>query len=94
MLDIPNSQIYVGTMTKLIDEAFKAVRRLSPHHQDAIALAIFKLAGATAAEPVPLSPEESEAIARSQAAAARGEFATDEEIEAIWAKYGARHEDL
>jgi hypothetical protein len=49
---------------------------------------LFQLAGTDLAEPVPLSPEEREAIARSQDAAARGDFATDEEMQAIEAKYG------
>ena len=75
-------------MTKLLDDAIEAVRQLSPHDQDEIARAIFQLAGTAPAEPVPLSPEECEAIARSKAAAARGEFATDEELRAISAKYG------
>jgi predicted transcriptional regulator len=74
-------------MTKLLDEAFEAVRRLTPDQQDDIARAIFELAGSDLTEPVPLSPEEQEAIARSKAAAARGEFATDEEMQAVWAKY-------
>ena len=38
--------------------------------------------------PVELSAEERAAIAASKAAAARGEFATDEEVRAVWAKYG------
>jgi hypothetical protein len=75
-------------MTKLLDEAFEAVRRLTPHQQDEIARAVFELVGLDPAEPVPLSSEEREAIARSKAAAARGEFATDEEVRAVWAKYG------
>lgn len=37
---------------------------------------------------VPLSPEEGVAIAASKAPAARGEFATDKDIEAVWAKHG------
>jgi hypothetical protein len=36
----------------------------------------------------PLSAEEREAIARSQAAAKRGEFASDDDVRAVWAKYG------
>jgi hypothetical protein len=35
-----------------------------------------------------LSSEEREAIARSKAAAERGEFATDEQVRAVWAKHG------
>jgi predicted transcriptional regulator len=88
LLDIGSSQPYLQTVTKLLDEAFEAVRRLPPRDQDEIARAIFQLAGADLTGPVPLSPEEREAIDCSQAAAARGEFATDEEIQAIWAKYG------
>jgi hypothetical protein len=38
--------------------------------------------------PVVLSPKEQEAIARSKAAADRGEFATDEQVRAVWAKRG------
>jgi len=39
-------------------------------------------------QPIPLSTEEREAIARSKAAAERGEFATDDEVRAVWAKHG------
>jgi predicted transcriptional regulator len=38
--------------------------------------------------PVPLTPEEQAAVAASKAAAARGEFATDEQVRAVWAKHG------
>jgi predicted transcriptional regulator len=38
--------------------------------------------------PVTLSADERAAIAASKAAAARGEFATDEQVRAIWAKHG------
>ena len=38
--------------------------------------------------PVVLSPEEREAIAHSKAAADRGEYATDEQVRAVWAKHG------
>lgn len=74
-------------MTKLLEQAIETARRLSPEEQDDIARAILQLAGADGA-PVPLTPEEREAIARSKAAAARGEFATDEQVRAVWAKHG------
>jgi predicted transcriptional regulator len=38
--------------------------------------------------PVALSADERAAIAASKAAAARGEFATDEQVRAIWAEHG------
>jgi hypothetical protein len=37
--------------------------------------------------PVAFSADERAAIATSKAAAARGEFATDEQVRAIWAKH-------
>ena len=75
-------------MTKLLDEAVEVVRRLPSDDQDDIARAIMRLAGSDLAAPIVLSPEESEAIGRSRAAASRGEFATDEQVQAVWAKHG------
>lgn len=75
-------------MTKLLDEAVEAVRRLSPDEQDDIARALLQLAGSEVDNPIPLATEEREAIARSKAAAQRGDFATDEEVRAVWAKRG------
>jgi hypothetical protein len=67
---------YLTIMTKLFDQAIEAVRSLPPDAQDDIARIILQLAG-NDAEPVPLSTDERAAIARSKAAAERGEFATD-----------------
>jgi hypothetical protein len=75
-------------MTKLLDEALEAVRRLPSGDQDDIARVIMQLAGVDPPVPVILSPQEREAIARSKAAADRGEFATDEQVRAVWAKHG------
>jgi hypothetical protein len=75
-------------MTKLLDEAFETVRRLPAGEQDDIARMIMQLAGSDLPAPVALSPEERDAIARSRAAASRGEFATDEQVRAVWAKHG------
>ena len=74
-------------MTKLLEEALDAVRRLPVESQDEIARAMLALAGSEA-DPVPLTPEEQKAIARSKAAAARGEFATEDQVRAVWAKHG------
>jgi hypothetical protein len=75
-------------MTKLLDEAVDAVRRLPSDDQDDIARTMMQLAGSELPAPVALSAEEREAIARSKAAAGRGEFATDEQVRAVWAKHG------
>jgi hypothetical protein len=73
-------------MTKLLDRALEAVRALPPDAQDGIARIVLQLAGSE--EVVALSPEDRAAIARSRAAAARGEFATDEQVRSVWAKRG------
>jgi hypothetical protein len=76
-------------MTKLLDRALEAARVLPPDAQDDIAHVILRLAGADDDEmPMPLTPEERAAIAASKAAAARGEFASDEQVRAVWAKHG------
>jgi hypothetical protein len=75
-------------MTNLLDQAFEAARNLSPDAQDDIAHVVLRLAGADDEPPVPLTPEEQAAVTASKAAAARGEFATDEQVRAVWAKHG------
>jgi len=75
-------------MTKLLDRALEVARNLSPDAQDDIARVVLRLTGTDDGPPVPLSAEERTAIADSQAAAARGEFATDEKVRAVWNKHG------
>jgi hypothetical protein len=87
-LDFDFSQPYISVMTTLLDEAMEVVRRLPSDDQDDIARAIMQLAGSDLAAPVMLSPAERDAIAHSKAAAGRGEFATDEQVRAVWAKHG------
>ena len=81
-------RVYNRTMTKLLEQALEAARTLSPDAQDDIARVVLRLAGTDEEPPVTLSPEERTAIVTSQAAAARGEFATDEQVRAVWGKHG------
>jgi hypothetical protein len=74
-------------MTDLLERAVAAARTLPPDVQDEIARLVFMIAADEHAEPVALSVEERAAIAASRAAAARGEFATDEQVRAVWVKY-------
>jgi hypothetical protein len=74
-------------MTKLLDDALEAARSLPPAVQDDIARIVLRLAGTDEAPPVALSPDERAAVATSKAAAARGEFASDEQVRAVWAKH-------
>jgi len=74
-------------MTKLLDQALEMARDLSPDVQDDIARIVLQLAGADT--PVfALSQSERTAVEESKAAAARGEFATSEEVQAVWARHG------
>lgn len=74
-------------MTKLLDQAIKVVRQLAPEDQDNIARALIQLAGAGEAGPVPMTADERVAVEKSKAAAARGEFASEAEVKAVWAKH-------
>jgi len=79
---------YVLPMTKLLDRALEAVRSLPADAQDDIARVVLQLAGGEEATTVALTPDEREAIARSKAAAARRDFATDEQVRSVWSKHG------
>jgi hypothetical protein len=75
-------------MTKLLDQALDVVRLLPDAEQDKIARLILQLAGSEPPTRVPLSDAEREAIARSKEAAARRDYATGEQVRAVWAKHG------
>jgi hypothetical protein len=74
-------------MTDLLEKAVAAVRGLPPSTQDDIARVMLMLASEDQA-PVPLTAEEAASLAESLAQASRGEFATDEQVRAVWAKHG------
>src|ERR1700719_4182730 len=73
-------------MTKLLEQAVETVRGLPPEMQDDLARVLLQLAGED--QPVlQLSAEEEASFGESLAQADRGEFATDEQVRAIWAKH-------
>jgi len=74
-------------MTKLFEHAVEAVRHLPPDMQDELARVLLQLTGED--QPIAdLTPDEEAAVERSRAAAVRGEFATDAQVKAVWAKHG------
>ncbi len=79
-------EAYPLPMTTLLDRAVEAARSLPPEQQDEIARLVLQLAGSEE-PPVALTAEERAAIIASRAAAARGEFATDAEVRAVWARH-------
>lgn len=75
-------------MTELLDHAVERVRALPPDQQDEFARVLLRLAGEDDQAVYELTAQEEASLENSRAQAARGEFATDEEIRAVWAKYG------
>jgi hypothetical protein len=75
-------------MTQLFERAVATVSNLPAERQDEIARLLLQ-SPTTRGEPVvQLTPEEDASLDESFAQAARGEFASDEQIRAIWAKHG------
>ena len=73
-------------MTKLLEQAVETVRGLPPEVQDDLARILLQLAGKD--QPaVQLSAADEASFGESLAQADRGEFATDEQVRAVWAKY-------
>jgi predicted transcriptional regulator len=74
-------------MTRLLEQAIETVSALPDDVQDDLARMLLQLAGVD--QPLyELTPEEAADIDASLAEAERGEFATDEEVRAVWAKHG------
>jgi hypothetical protein len=73
-------------MTELLEQAVATVRGLPPEVQDDLARILLQLAGKD--QPVvQLSTADEASFAESLAQADRGEFATDEQVRAVWAKH-------
>lgn len=74
-------------MTDLLDHAVATTRELSPKVQDRIARIM--LAAAEDERPIyRLTSEEREGLAKGREQAARGEFASDEDMKALWDEFG------
>ncbi|WP_428981273.1 hypothetical protein [Methylopila turkensis] len=82
-----NDPMYHRSMTKLLEQAVETARSLAPEKQDEIARLVL-LAAADDQAATGLTAEEEASFAESRAQAARGEFATDEQVSALWSKYG------
>jgi hypothetical protein len=73
-------------MTRLFDEAVARARRLPDAIQDELANVLLQLTGE---EPplIQLTPDEERDLVEALAEADRGEFASDEAMRDLWAKY-------
>jgi hypothetical protein len=74
-------------MTPLLAQAIETVSVLPDDVQDELARIVLQLAGVDQPS-IPLTAEEDADLAEADAEAERGEFATDEEVRAMWAKHG------
>jgi hypothetical protein len=73
-------------MTKLLEIAVEAVRKLSAQEQDEIARAMLLLAEQDE-DPEPVEPAHLSAVLEGLAQAKRREFASDEEVEAAFRRF-------
>lgn len=73
-------------MTKLLERALDAVRRLPADSQDEIARAMLELAG-EGGQPEEIDPAHLRDVLESLAQARRREFASDTEVEAAFRRF-------
>lgn len=73
-------------MTKLLEKALEAVRKLPSASQDEIARAMLRLS-ANDGEPEVVDPVHLPAVLEGLAQAKRGEFAADTEVEAAFRRF-------
>ena len=84
MLDPPSSGLLA--VTDLLDRAIARTRALPPQMQDEVARMLLLFAGESDVA-IQLTPEEEADLREADAEIARGELATDEEMQAIRAKH-------
>lgn len=84
-VEFPVRPQYLPSMTKLLEQALEAVRRLPADSQDEIARAMLYLADR--GEPEPVDPAHLNAVLEGLVQAKRREFASDEEIEAAFRRF-------
>ena len=73
-------------MTELFKLGVEAIEALPPDRQDLVGALLLKIADASATQ-YRLTPEQIEDLKLAIAEADRGEFATDEEMEAFWRRF-------
>jgi len=73
-------------MTKLLEQAIEAVRRLPADSQDDIARTIFQLARSEV-DDEPIDPAHLAAVLGGLAQAKRREFAADDKVEATFRRF-------
>lgn len=75
-------------MTKLLNKAFERIAKLSAEQQDALAEHLLDLLDDKPVE-FELTPEQKAGLKEAITRADRGEFASQEQVDAVFRKYGA-----
>jgi predicted transcriptional regulator len=75
-------------MTKILDRAIAKARTLSEEDQDALGAVLLSLAEEWPNRLDDLDEETRAAIREGLAQAKRGEFAPEQDIQALWKRYG------
>jgi hypothetical protein len=76
-----------GAMTKLLEKAISQARALPPEEQDALAAVLLTMTD-EGVRIEPLDDEARTAIRLGLEQARRGEFVPDDEIDALWKRFG------
>lgn len=76
-------------MTKLLEQMVETVQLLSPKEQDAIARAVIEMVGGIGNGAYSLSKHERAAINIAREQVGRGEYASEEEVDALFKKYAS-----
>jgi predicted transcriptional regulator len=74
-------------MTKLLEEAVEKLSQLPEGRQNELAQMLIDVAAADLS-PYQLTDEERAAVEEGLAQAERGEFASDEDVAALWQRFG------
>ncbi|MGY3080061.1 putative transcriptional regulator [Bradyrhizobium sp. LM6.10] len=79
--------VYIPPMTKVREDVIEKVRRL-PEDRQAYVAEVLEQIVASDGDPFVVPEEHREAVLEGLGQAERGEFATDEEMAALWKKCG------
>lgn len=80
--------MHTARVTKRLDKAIALAKELPADVQDELAGTWLRMMGEDDGEIYQLTSEEMADLDESLAEIERGELATDEEVRAMWAKYG------
>lgn len=78
----------MGSLSKRMQQALEAVSNVSIERQDLLAAELMERLRLLEQPPTRLSAEDRAELEAALAAARRGEFASDAEVEAMYAKHG------